>query len=595
MFLFESGISLQPYFDGSTGADNGLEHAWTGTAHASTSTQSGTAAIGQHSLYREVESPDGRFWGYQAFDNGTPVARWVTPAGTPSTSWRVACWGYTAMEHPKIVEGKTYTVLFKYRSWGWRTGDASRNGIQISTASSSNHVLSPTTTPKIQLNNTEWVEYRHTFTALRSSENTQMVYLAVPAVSSADSNGVLEVKDTALIDGRYDGPYFDGSTDLKDSDISAGWVSATDNSTSVMKGTAVNGASLTLTHGAAVSSAMWKWSGSKSIRIIAQDSASVDSFVDIKGMVDLTALKPHTTYTISGVRYQKNVLAGTVNLRGFRVNLGGNELTVTGGLARNTVGPQAISATFTTGESVGGTYNYIRLYNGSKGGNGDVWWDDICLSEGDTGTRYVDGTMREARWTGTAHASESVGYAETLESLVGSPILMYDTPGTRLLDPTVLDENSPRTFYSIIYSEKVVGSGAVDASVSYGIDPIVDNIPNKTLTIRMQPGSGEWNNLLIRRTSGLGPMMSGVPTPGYSICYGGLNEQGNLFAGRYGVARLVTDSLQMTLPHQAIRIEGDNSTHRHVATYLFRGMHDEYVREKVSKLLAIKHGLPELQ
>lgn len=591
--LFETGISLQPYFDGSTGPDNGLEHAWTGTAHASTSTRSGALAVGQHLLYRDTESPHGRFWGYRAFDNGTPVARWVAPAGTPSTSWRVACWGYTAMEHSKIMEGKTYTVLFKYRSWGWGT-TAPRNGLQISTASSANHVLSPTTTPKVQLDNPEWAEYRHTFTALRTSENTQMIYFSLPATPPADSDGVLEVKETALIDGVYDGPYFDGTTDLKDSDLSCGWTATTDGSTSVIKGAAVTGQTLTLTHGAAISSTMWKWSGSKSMRIIAQNSGSVDSFVDIKGMVDQSALKPNTTYTISGIRYQRNVLAGTVNLRGFRVNLGGNELTVTGGVAQNTVGPQTISATFTTGETIAGNYSYIRLYNGSKGGNGDVWWDDICLSEGDNGTRYVDGTMREARWTGAAHASESVGYTETLESLVGSPIFMYDTPGSRKLDPTVLSEDSPRTFYSIIYSEKVVGVGVVDGSVTYGIDPLGDQTPNKTLTIRMQPGSGEWNNLLVRRTNGLGAMMSGVPAPGYSISYGGLNEQGNLFAGRYGVAKLVTDTVQMSIPHQAIKIEADNSTHRHVATYLFRGMHDEYTREKVSKLLAIKHGLPEL-
>ena len=588
--LVEEGTFIHDYFDGSTPAGDGLTRSWTGKSNASTSTESGYMVVGMHSNISLSNNPNGRQWAYQVREDGETFSRWVSPAGSGDTRWRVAALGHRAMDISKIKQGQTYTLYLKYRTRGWIT---TQSKVAIQNADSSNPVLSGDGTPVILLNSPEWTIFRRAFTALRDANDESQIYIQLPSTPSEREVGVIDISQAAIFDGKYLHDYFDGDTASTDPDYSFHWRFGANNSISTMQGAAVIGQSLTLSHGAAVSSGRWKWSGSKSIRIIAQDFDNSDSFVDISRMVDPASLKPNTTYTISATRYQEAPLTGTLlgGQRSFRVHLGGEEKWTDGGIYQNIAGPQHLRATFTTGASVSETYRYIRLVHGGRAGSGDVWYDNICLTEGVTKGQYVSGDLREARWLGAAHASESVGYPESLESLAGTPLFVYQSTGTFKLDSTLIGSRDPRTFYTLAYTEKLP-TGRLDALLVYGQDNLGDGTPNRTLTFRSQstPPANE-NVMLIRRTNGSGPSMTGVPAPGYSITIGGLTPEGFLFAGRYGVDNLIIDNQLMELPHEAIRLEGNNDMHRHMAVYCFRGMHDAYTRTAVSRALAVRHGI----
>lgn len=130
-------------------------------------------------------------------------------------------------------------------------------------------------------------------------------------------------------------------------------------------------------------------SGTKSIRITPTHVSNGDSFAEL-GMIGSYVFKPNTTYTISGNR---TIIAPQTNIAGtthFRINVG-TELTpsLVASVA-NVAGTQRVVARFTTGSGTG--LGFIRVYNGSAFGGGDVWWDDIVLEEGTTNGSYFDGT-----------------------------------------------------------------------------------------------------------------------------------------------------------------------------------------------------------
>ena len=590
--LFEAGAMLRPYFDGTTAPDNGLSYDWVGDPHSSRSTEGAFSLIGMQTLRSTSANSENRFWGYQAFDNGKPIARWVSPAGTPTSSWRVAGLGRQALDVTKILTGKKYTIQFKYRASGWNSSD--RGSTSISNAAAGDIVIGSSDSSRFSLQSPEWTLYTRTFIALRDATTESFIYIGLPVVAPTQSDGILEIKDVGIYDENYIGEFFDGNTVSTDPDFSYVWSGVPNKSTSSMRGRGVIGATkLQLSHGSAVSSTRWKSSGSRSIRVMAQDPENSDSFVDISPMLDLATIKPNTTYTLAGTRYHEAPLTGTIGYNAFRVNFGNVELSMINRGFQNIAGAQRIVSTFKTSDTLAGGYNYIRLYNAARAGNGDVWWDDLALYEGVTDGKYIDGSSFNAAWDGLPHKSTSVGYPQTIESLVGAPIVVRTTIGTVSLNTLDIAADEPRTIYLLAYGEDITTS-AVDAIVTYGMSGFADSSPNTALTMRLQSSAGPINNVLVRRTNGQGPLINGFPTPGPFIAIGGLNPDGFLFAGRYGVPSLVVDNLKMSIPHESIRIEGNNATHTHIATYIFRGMHSSEVRNEVGRMLAVRHGISHI-
>jgi hypothetical protein len=52
---------------------------------------------------------------------------------------------------------------------------------------------------------------------------------------------------------------------------------------------------------------------------------------------------------------------------------------------------------------------WIRLYHGGMSGAGDVWYDDIMITEGTTSYAYADGNSANWVWNGSMNLSTSTG------------------------------------------------------------------------------------------------------------------------------------------------------------------------------------------
>jgi hypothetical protein len=590
-WLIERGTTINNYYSGT----GDFTYAWTGAADASTSTQRYYITTGQVSSKNNSDI-NTRFFGYASVDeNGVKTAKWLAPAGTPNSGWRVA--SIQSMDYANIQAGKNYTLYIKYRASGWPTAQTTAV-VQLSDGGNNNQVMPPDVPNRLNLQVAGWQTYRRTFTAALTANTGTLVYMSLPATPDTVTDGILEVSEIMLLDNSYSGVYFDGSTVSTDPDISFAWNGTADASTSKMLGTTITGVSNTTTHGHAMASTEWKSSGTTSMRLLAKNNSSNDSFTDIRPMVANGAvLKPYTKYTIAGTRYLKAPLTGTLNTGspGFRVNAGGDRpITYKPGYTVvNTAGANRVVATFSTIDT--GATAFIRLQQGSMEGNGDVWWDDLILVEGDYDGRYLDGTKMNAKWEGTAHASTSVGYPTTVESLVGMPAFYAENPATYALNSSVIPASAPRTFYSIVDAVVDLPSAMVDTFWSYGQTGLTDSPSNQTIAFRYQSENGTTSNsVLARRTGGAGALKTGVPAPGRYIMFCGLNENGYLFAGHGGNATVITDNLSMSVPHEQLRIEANNGYHTHIATYVYLGNHSPEVRAEVIKMLAQRHNVPLL-
>lgn len=591
-WLVETGTTINNYYSGA----GDYTYAWTGATDASTSVQRYYPVVGQ-AANRDTARIDSRFFGMASVDEtGTKTAKWLSPAGTVNSGWRVAgIQGAGAIDYANIQSGKNYTLYIKYRASGWPSS-ISTAPVQFSDAGNNNQVM-PSDTNRLNLLVSGWQTYRRTFTAAVNASSSTILYLNLPQTPDPVTDGILEVSEVMLLDNSYSGAYFDGSTVSTDPDFSYVWNGTPDASTSKMLGTSITGANGLITHGQGVSSSEWKSSGSKSLRLLAKNVNSNDSFVDLKPMVSGGTLKPNTTYTMAGTRYLKAPLTGSVNFAtAFRVSING-ERTITykpGYSATNVSGAQRVVATFKT-DDVGAGLAFLRIMNSAMENAGDVWWDDLMLVEGDYDGRHIDGDKSNAKWDGTAHASTSVGYPTTLEGLVGMPLILATTANNvTTLDSSKLASTSARTFYTVAES-KPLSTGNIDVIWVYGQDNLTDSPSNKTLTFRYQSeAGGQSNSILTRRTGGAGAIRAGVPSPSTYIMVGGIDQNGYLFSGHPGSPTVATDNLIMDVPHERFRVEANNSTHTHIATYMFAGMHDAPTRALVYKLLAQRHNAPLL-
>jgi hypothetical protein len=258
----------------------------------------------------------------------------------------------------------------------------------------------------------------------------------------------------------------------------------------------------------------------------------------------------------------------------------------------NTAGASRVIANFTTVDT--GATAFVRLQQGSMEGNGDVWWDDLMLVEGDYVGPHVDGTKANAKWEGTAHASASIGYPTSLESLVGMPLITATAPGTTALNPLQLASTAPRTYYTVVDAPVDLPNGQIDLLWAYGKTGLSDTPVNSYLTFRYQSEPGDFNSILTRRTGGAGAVKTGVPLPGRYVLFGGINESGFIFTGHGGSQTPTLDNVAMDIPHESLQVFANNGYHTHIITYFYAGVHDPATRAQVIKLLAQRHDVPLL-
>lgn len=349
-------------------------YSWAGTADASTSTQSAKSITGIVANKSASYAP-ARFFAYQSidYDTGKKIARWVAPAGTGDSSWRVGGITTAALDYAPIDAGKTYTIHFRYRAKGWKVGDTFR--VMMGDATSSNAVISYDVT--LPLSSWTWQTYTRTFTALLDATAATILYLALPNVAADTTDGIFDMSDVVITEGKYTGGYFDGAT-TGDPDLTYAWSGAAHASTSMITGT--RAATVNAGNCHAVQSGPV---GSKAIRVI-PTTTSRDSFVVLPIALE------NKTYTISATCRLAAPQVGTIDTRARKIGVyhsGGFHFS---DAAPNTVGSTRLKVTFTVTDYT--AYREIRLYNGVAGGDGDVYWDDVVIEEGVTSGAYFDGT-----------------------------------------------------------------------------------------------------------------------------------------------------------------------------------------------------------
>jgi hypothetical protein len=209
--LIEVSTTLNPFLSGATPAAGDFTYNWQGTANASASEQR-AVMIPNLSASRSASAgfENSRYFVYQSTaEDGKKTAKWLSPAGTPSSNWRVAQlnaggsgWSYTP-----VKAGGRYTLFMRYRTSGWGSGQGFQ--IMIADGSSLNQVINYDTTQT--MNQTGWVEYRRSFTALLDATSASCLYVAFPITPQAGTDGLFEIREWFLVEGDYTGDFIDGT------------------------------------------------------------------------------------------------------------------------------------------------------------------------------------------------------------------------------------------------------------------------------------------------------------------------------------------------------------------------------------------------
>lgn len=250
--------------------------------------------------------------------------------------------------------------------------------------------------------------------------------LLVVLVALAPVAGEVHYWDSVLIESSPAlGDYFDGSTPPA-GDFIYGWTGTPHESASVQNAVGVarqwpaSGTTDGVLGGTRVyQSGDWAATGSKSMRITPVGT-SFDTFASPgadSGALRL-GMEPGKTYTALARIRLAGAQAGTLSSRARRIVVftDPGELVVNSDASPNSAGEHLIRLTFTVPSDATGAW--IRLYNGSSAGNGDVWWDDFMLIEGAYSGPYFDGTLAPAGygytgWAGDADASISYAAERT--------------------------------------------------------------------------------------------------------------------------------------------------------------------------------------
>jgi hypothetical protein len=214
--MMEASPALGTYFDGATAASGDFSYAWSGNGSANVNwSLQRTTLVPQTVASRNSGQLESKFFVYQSSaEDGSKTAKWLSPAGTGTSSWRIA--GVSASnaalgwDWSKVKGGGTYTLFFRWRGSGWGAGQTFQTTIADGT--SLNGVMN--SSGAVILNTTGWQEFRQTFTALRDATTSSMTYHSLQATPQATTDGIFEIRDWMLVEGEYTGDFIIGSNPL---------------------------------------------------------------------------------------------------------------------------------------------------------------------------------------------------------------------------------------------------------------------------------------------------------------------------------------------------------------------------------------------
>jgi hypothetical protein len=555
--IIELGPYVGPWFDGNSAAAGDFSYLWTGATNQSISSQRAMGAgnwagAGLGVAYQSAVSP----W------SGAKSVAVMTKGVTGDGAY---------VGDAAVVAGTTYT----FSSWV-RVNDVlpsfygSMRYKDAANATINDYTLNVIASVVVG----QYVRLSYTTTAPAGATRLQAMW----RIFSAHSPTTFFIDETLIEASPTLLPYFDGST-VAAGDFTYNWTGTANASTSEQRGVQAAGYTVGL-NAAAIQSTDWAASGTKSLRVI-NTGVSKDSFVSLA----LSPMKAQT-YTLLATCRVLAPQTGTPDIRARRIQLYYTGVGPTNSAqAPNVPGVYPLRLTFTITDPA--QYLNFRLYNGASLGEGDVWWDNIMLVEGDYQGDYIDGTKPFSKWDGTANNSTSVGYPPQLLDLAGVPEFDYALSAGATYSLT--DNFGPqegRTLYTVYQNTQDIPTG-VFQMIAYGSTDLTDTVPNCYITLRQEFYAGPTNIIRTRRTGGGGPQQTTVPL-GASVACWGLDSAGNMFIQNNNNAE-VTEAFAMSVPNQKIQFN-TSSYHTHVRTIMYRGKHDAATRAAVSRYLGNKYG-----
>lgn len=196
------------YFDGNTTASGDFSYAWSGNGVANVNQSIKRAnAIPNLMAARNGSYQSSKLLNYRSTEGGKGFARWVSPANSGTSGWRIAGVSGPGFAWERLKAGGVYTLLMRYRASGWPANSVMYQSIRWGSAT---NVVSPNGDP-LSLNATGWQEYRRTFVAQLSGDSNQTIYLSLPAIPSTTTDSILDISEIMLVEGAWSGDYIDGT------------------------------------------------------------------------------------------------------------------------------------------------------------------------------------------------------------------------------------------------------------------------------------------------------------------------------------------------------------------------------------------------
>lgn len=440
--IIEATTVAGAYFDGATAASGDYTYVWASTANSSASIQRGVGISG--TMYN-----NGVAGAYQSAvwkDTASNKSMRLTPVSTTSSSTYASPEGDAGGGFKfGMVAGNTYTASATCHIEAAQTGTLHANARQLvfyykdgagnyQTVVSAQMPNVANTTQRLSATCTIPVGATEAFVRLYNGA----------AAGCGDvwwDNELVELSSIA-------GTYFDGSTSAS-GDFTFAWNGTTNASTSIQKGLKVSGWASN-SNGSnrfvGIASTQWRSSGTYSLRIIPLQSTD--------GTLGATYAEQTLTNLTIGQRYRVAItgrlaapLAGSVDANSRKVaftNPTPSAISQNPSTPANTTGVFRTYCDFTATNTSHG----IRWYNGAREGNGDMWFDDMILTEGPYAGDHIDGTKPFAKWDGAANASTSVGYPPQLYDIAGKPDV--DLTGIASTGGVAIPVNAtgPRTIYA---------------------------------------------------------------------------------------------------------------------------------------------------
>jgi len=459
----EASTTLGGYFDGSTVGTASIDYAYQGTPFASASDQR-TPAQGTLADYFDGSTRPPLRVNYLNNPRSGTATGWTQQLGTSEAATLTRITG--AVDGPLLPDGTVATTYHRKTVTTLKTGSNSgifvRDTATLGLAGATGDVVTASiyVRPSVAINYrcsitprlagsasgtasngtailcpaNVWTRISHTLTTTAPYDTVQVWAVedtaAFPPVGFTGDATAAMVERSATL-----GAYFDGATPaaagigatwsgtanaspsyLYDTDFTNSWTGTANASTSTINAPGIFGYG-GVADRVAIQSSAWADTRTKSMRIIPGRTGPTnnDTFSDIRALLPAASAMAGRTYTVQGQIRLTAAQQGTLytDARQFRAATDSptqpNIVFAYTLQAPNAAGSYPVRATFTVPANAT-AWTFFRLYNGAVYGAGDVWWDSLLMEETTEQRIYFDGSYPNARWTGAADMSTSLGY-----------------------------------------------------------------------------------------------------------------------------------------------------------------------------------------